>query len=86
MRTEKQLQVMLHVFPQTPAKTEEWDRGSLGEKRQAEVCPRSAEDEAMAPRRKCVRRAALGLKKIARADHHDILEKRRLGNADVDSS
>ena len=24
-------------------------------------------------------------KKIARADHHDILEKRRLGNADADS-
>ena len=25
-------------------------------------------------------------KKIARADHHDILEKRRLGNADADST
>ena len=31
-------------------------------------------------------RAALGLKTIARADHHDILEKRRLGNADADST
>ena len=30
----------------------------------------------VAPRRKCVHgRAALGLKKFARADHHDILEK-----------
>ena len=28
-------------------------------------------------------RAALGLKKFARADHHDILEKRRLGNANA---
>ena len=25
----------------------------------------------------------LGLKKFARADHHDVLEKRRLGNADA---
>ena len=40
----------------------------------------------VAPRRKCVCRAALGLKKIARADHYDILEKRRLGNADADST
>ena len=40
----------------------------------------------MAPWRKCVCRAALGLKKFARADHHDILEKRRLGNADADST
>ena len=31
-------------------------------------------------------RAALGLKKFARADHHDIQEKRRLGNADADST
>ena len=31
-------------------------------------------------------RAAPGLKKFARADHHDILEKRRLGNADADST
>ena len=30
-------------------------------------------------------RAALGLKKFARADHYDIREKRRLGNADADS-
>ena len=30
--------------------------------------------------------AALGLEKFARADHHDILEKRRLGNADADST
>ena len=29
----------------------------------------------VAPRRKCMCRAALGLKKFARADHHDILEK-----------
>ena len=31
-------------------------------------------------------RAALSLKKFARADHHDILEKRRLRNADADST
>ena len=31
-------------------------------------------------------RVALGLKKFARADHHDIQEKWRLGNADADST
>ena len=37
--------------------------------------------ESVAPRRKCA-----WSKKIARADHHDIQEKRRLGNADADST
>ena len=31
-------------------------------------------------------RSALGLKRIARADHHDIQERRRSGNADADST
>ena len=39
MCTEKQLQVMLHVFPQAPVSTEEWERGSMGRKgKLMEVC------------------------------------------------
>ena len=41
----------------------------------------------VALRRKCVGLPRLAWsKKFARADHHDILEKRRLGNADADST
>ena len=54
-------------------------------KEKCKTLPRSAGDEAWRRGENAwACRAALGLKKIARADHHDILEKRRLGNADAD--
>ena len=54
-------------------------------KEKCKLLPRSAGDEAWRRGENawaCC--TALGLKKFARADHHDTLEKRRLGNADAD--
>ena len=52
-----------------------------------QLVPRSAGDEAWRRgENACAAAPRLVLKKFARADHHDILEKRRLGNADADST